>query len=144
MKELFKKWSSCLFVGFLPYQTILRILDCLFYEGSTILYRIAVGILEKNEDALLTCENEEQFIWILNESMKNELLADDLFEFAWKIKIKHENLVVHYNTIVDEGYLIEIPEFEMDVMKLPNPIGTSKIVTLKHVIFSFFLFIFNY
>ncbi|XP_035229313.1 ecotropic viral integration site 5 ortholog-like [Stegodyphus dumicola] len=51
------KWFICLFAEVLPIETVLRIWDCLFYEGSKILLRVAVTLVIKNQDKILAAKN---------------------------------------------------------------------------------------
>ena len=48
------KWFICVYCEVLPVETVLRIWDAVFYEGSKILFRVALGLLKLNKDRLLT------------------------------------------------------------------------------------------
>ena len=48
------KWFVCLYCEVLPVETVLRIWDTLFYEGSKILFRVALGLLKLTQDRLLS------------------------------------------------------------------------------------------
>ncbi|KXJ20376.1 growth hormone-regulated TBC protein 1-A [Exaiptasia diaphana] len=54
------KWFICLFIDVLPIETILRIWDCLFYEGSKILLRVSLTLLALHESELLAAKDFPQ------------------------------------------------------------------------------------
>lgn len=47
------KWFICLYSDVLPVETVLRIWDCLFYDGSKILMRVAITLIKLHEDKLM-------------------------------------------------------------------------------------------
>ena len=51
---LASKWFICLFADVLPVETVLRVWDCLFAEGSKVLFRVALALLKLNESRLLS------------------------------------------------------------------------------------------
>lgn len=44
----------CIYAEVLPTETVLRIWDTIFSEGSKIVFRVALGLLKLNQDKLLT------------------------------------------------------------------------------------------
>jgi hypothetical protein len=50
---LSSKWFICLFVDVLPVETVLRVWDCMFSEGSKVLFRVSLAILHMAEKNLL-------------------------------------------------------------------------------------------
>ncbi|KAK7074043.1 Growth hormone-regulated TBC protein 1 [Halocaridina rubra] len=51
------KWFICLFAEVLPIETVLRIWDCLFYEGNKILMRVAVTLILSNQEQILMSQD---------------------------------------------------------------------------------------
>ncbi|KAJ1987956.1 hypothetical protein H4R33_002638 [Dimargaris cristalligena] len=55
-------WFPLLFVDVLPVESVLRVWDCFFYEGSKVLFRVALALFKLNETPLLqTRDSLEQF-----------------------------------------------------------------------------------
>ena len=48
------KWFICVYGEVLPVETVLRIWDTVFYEGSKILFRVSLGLLKLNQERLIT------------------------------------------------------------------------------------------
>eukprot|EP00947_MAST-08B_sp_MAST-8B-sp1_P000965 g965.t1 len=47
------QWFLCLFVNTLPVDASLRVWDCFFLEGSTVLFRVAIALLKLQEQRIL-------------------------------------------------------------------------------------------
>nr|XP_006820829.1 PREDICTED: growth hormone-regulated TBC protein 1-A-like [Saccoglossus kowalevskii] len=51
------KWFICLYLEVLPLETVLRIWDSLFYEGSKIIFRVALTMLNQHQNIILTSKS---------------------------------------------------------------------------------------
>ncbi|KAJ7414383.1 Growth hormone-regulated TBC protein 1 [Willisornis vidua] len=51
------RWFICLFIDILPVETVLRIWDCLFYEGSKIIFRVALTLIKQHQAFILEATN---------------------------------------------------------------------------------------
>jgi len=66
------KWFICIYCEVLPVETVLRIWDTVFFEGSKILFRVAIGLLKLNKERLLAQKDFaaliEEFKYIVDSS----------------------------------------------------------------------------
>ncbi|XP_071527959.1 growth hormone-regulated TBC protein 1-A-like [Panulirus ornatus] len=51
------KWFICLFAEVLPIETVLRIWDCIFYEGNKVLMRVAITLVLSNQEKILMSQD---------------------------------------------------------------------------------------
>ncbi|XP_064615398.1 growth hormone-regulated TBC protein 1-A-like [Liolophura sinensis] len=61
------KWFICLYADVLPTETVLRIWDCLFFEGSKILFRVAVALIMLNKERILASKNFSELMDLFKE-----------------------------------------------------------------------------
>lgn len=47
------RWFICLYIDILPIETVLRVWDCLFYEGSKVLFRVALTLILHHQTQIL-------------------------------------------------------------------------------------------
>ncbi|XP_062575181.1 growth hormone-regulated TBC protein 1-A-like [Saccostrea cucullata] len=65
------KWFMCLFADVLPTETVLRIWDCMFYEGSKVLLRVSAMLILQNKERLMACDNFTSMVNELQSIIKN-------------------------------------------------------------------------
>lgn len=51
------KWFICIFSEVLPIETVYRIWDCIFYEGSKIIFRVALTLIKLHKEEILACKD---------------------------------------------------------------------------------------
>ncbi|KAL9963401.1 hypothetical protein ACROYT_G026911 [Oculina patagonica] len=61
------KWFICLYIDVLPIETVLRIWDCLFYEGSKVILRVALTLMSLHKEKLLACRDFAQLCTAMKE-----------------------------------------------------------------------------
>ena len=55
-------WKANLTAAFITLQTVLRIWDCLFYEGSKVILRVSLTLLSLHKEELLACQDFAQLV----------------------------------------------------------------------------------
>lgn len=56
------KWFVCIYSEVLPTETVLRIWDCLFYEGSKILFRVAITLIKTHRQQILETRDLSELV----------------------------------------------------------------------------------
>ncbi|CAH0557095.1 unnamed protein product [Brassicogethes aeneus] len=74
------KWFVCIYSEVLPTETVLRIWDCLFYEGSKILFRVAITLIRLHKQQILET-NELGDLIACFRNMKNHDHVIDCHQF---------------------------------------------------------------
>ncbi|KAK3724331.1 hypothetical protein QZH41_001812 [Actinostola sp. cb2023] len=70
------KWFICLFIDVLPIETVLRIWDSLFYEGSKILLRVSLTLLSLHETELMAAKDFAQLCTAMKTITQNPSTMD--------------------------------------------------------------------
>lgn len=86
-------WLLCIFVGFLSWESTLRVLDCFFCEGRKILFQIGMSILKIYRSRILSCDDPLEVIDALKNS---DVDSNILFKVAFE---DFENIS---NELIDE------------------------------------------
>lgn len=74
------KWFICLFSEVLPTETVLRIWDCLFFEGSKIIFRVALTLIKIHKNEILKCDELGDLITCFR-NMKNHQSVINCHQF---------------------------------------------------------------
>lgn len=73
-------WLMSMFIGSLPFETTLRVWDCLFYEGSKTFFRVALGIFKAGEREILSVSDPMEVFQIVQTVPKKLLDANALLD----------------------------------------------------------------
>jgi len=81
------KWFICLFVDVLPVETVLRVWDCMFYEGSKVLLRVGITLILMNSTKLLECSDIGEAINCIHLLNKSEPIVKchDFMQLIFKV-----------------------------------------------------------
>ena len=66
-------WFMSLFIGTLPIESVLRVWDMLFYEGSKTIFRVALGIFKLGEQRIKTVKDPMEIIQLV-QTLPREML----------------------------------------------------------------------
>lgn len=77
-------WFMSVYIGTLPIETTLRIWDCLFYEGSKTLFRIALTLMKQSEPEFMGLNDPMEIFQVVQTSPKSMLDASHLMESCFK------------------------------------------------------------
>ena len=56
------KWFICLFCDILPIETVLRIWDCVLYNGSRIIMKVALLVILMHQDEILSTNDFAELV----------------------------------------------------------------------------------
>lgn len=86
--DVIEVWMARLFVTYLPYITVLRVLDCYLVEGIMVVYRIVVAIFELHRKVLLEAKTALEFTRTLSREMRTKTDAGALITAAYRFNLK--------------------------------------------------------
>jgi hypothetical protein len=77
-------WFLCLFIGYVPTEVSLRILDCFFFDGPNILFGFALALFKMHESIILKLDEGTLIINLLRQNVSNvdQLLLIALSEYS--------------------------------------------------------------
>lgn len=70
------KWFICLYIDVLPVETVLRIWDCLFYEGSKVILRVALTLMSLHKEKLMACHDFAELCEVMKQITKGPSTMD--------------------------------------------------------------------
>ena len=77
-------WFMSLFVGTLPIESVLRVWDCLFFEGSKTLFRIALAIFKLGERKILQLNDPMEIFQLVQTLPRGLLDVNSLMAVGWR------------------------------------------------------------
>ena len=87
-------WFMCCFVKTCPWETCLRIWDQMFFEGSKVLFRVALGIFDQSRAHLLSdCPEMHEQMMYLRDIPKELLMPDTLLRKMHAVKLTKKQLI---------------------------------------------------
>ena len=84
-------WYLTIFTNILSFENVLRIMDCLFYEGIKIIHRISLGILALNRDAILKSRVVSDVMGALK-NMTEKINIEELFKVSFGFSISKKQI----------------------------------------------------
>jgi hypothetical protein len=77
-------WFMSLFVGTLPIESVLRVWDCLFFEGSKTLFRVALAIFKAGEAEISKVSDPMEVFQVVQTAPKSMLDCNALLEVCFR------------------------------------------------------------
>ncbi|KAK3828733.1 MAG: rab-GTPase-TBC domain-containing protein [Benniella sp.] len=121
-------WFLSLFINSMPLVYAFRVLDCFFFEGPAVLFRISLAILKVNGDELLASKDDGAFMNILKKYFSS--LDDSAFPNSTNPKARAL-------TKFSELMLVAYKEFDSVTPELVAELRKSHQLKVVHNIGSF-------
>lgn len=77
-------WFMSLFVGTLPIESVLRVWDCLFFEGSKTLFRVALAIFKAGEQQIRAVNDPMEIFQVVQSMPRSMIDANALMECCFR------------------------------------------------------------
>jgi hypothetical protein len=85
-------WFMSAFIGILPIETTLRVWDCLFYEESSFLFKVALSVFKIVEPQIMSIHDEMEIFQIIQNTPKLLIDPNILFDTLFKRRLGLNNL----------------------------------------------------
>ncbi|GAA5802083.1 hypothetical protein HPULCUR_007543 [Helicostylum pulchrum] len=90
-------WFLTLYINILPIESVLRVWDCLFYDGQKVLFRIALGIFKLNESEILAVNDPLEVFQVIQNMPKrmvdcHKLIDGTYLQFASTTHVSDEEI----------------------------------------------------
>ncbi|KAI9276726.1 rab-GTPase-TBC domain-containing protein [Phascolomyces articulosus] len=90
-------WFLTLFINILPIETVLRVWDCFFYEGASVLFRVALALFKMSETTIMSIDDSLEIFQVIQNMPKKiidcQMLLDYTFRrFGSLTDITHDDL----------------------------------------------------
>lgn len=85
-------WFMSAFIGILPIETTLRVWDCLFYEESSCLFKVSLGIFKLIEPKALRMSDEMEIFQIIQNTPKTLIDPRSLFDVVFGRRLGYNHL----------------------------------------------------
>ncbi|ORX55139.1 TBC-domain-containing protein [Hesseltinella vesiculosa] len=90
-------WFLTLFINILPTESVLRVWDCLFYEGKHTLMRVALTIFKLNEQAILSVTDPLEVFQVVQNMPKrmvdcHQLLDATYYKYGSMTRLSEQDL----------------------------------------------------
>ena len=89
-------WYLTCFSNVLPYDIVLRIMDCYLFEGSKIIHRFSLGLLSLKENEILEKNNFLDIIDLMK-TLPNNIDIDKLFKKSFDFSISKKTILKYEN-----------------------------------------------
>lgn len=87
------KWFICIYAEVLPVETVLRIWDCLFNEGSKIIFRVALTLIRMHREEILETTELGEIVDCFKKMTKSSKVVNchDFMQAIFKLPGKMTN-----------------------------------------------------
>mmetsp|Transcript_31795 Transcript_31795/g.77486 ORF Transcript_31795/g.77486 Transcript_31795/m.77486 type:complete len:788 (+) Transcript_31795:160-2523(+) len=109
-------WSARIFTSYLPYECVLRIMDCLIAEGRTVLHKVCVSLLQMYGPKLVKAQSAEEFSTMLAMLMRTRTNAGQLMDAAADIRLS-SSLIHNLDKNLDVSH---VPFHKVQVFSVPH------------------------
>lgn len=103
MNMISLSWFLTIFLCVMPYESAVNVMDCFFYDGTKVIFQVALMILDWNQTKLLDCRDEGEAMQLLANYLLGVHNSDGRGAIRNKSYAEQEKLI-SVQTLLDEAY----------------------------------------